>query len=284
MLNIPNKGYSKMTAFSTTSQNPHRELARNVSSLEPNSLMSLIRGEILALRIPNFYPQTLCQKSAQRLLKDPRFGYYTNEGAGNVGRISMAYCETLNNPHLTQQYYAQSLPDIRRSREIFSPYLSPIDRLRLELQELWPFGANLENLEGKTMNVGVIRVFERGSEALPHQDILRRDATSFPRAYELQTQLAANIYLQTAEGGELEIWQRKVSDREYEQVRSPNSYGVRRDILGMPEIAIEPDVGDLILFDSNHIHAVASIQAGVRITMSCFVGYRGKNQPLSQWS
>lgn len=267
-----------------TTQTLTQELYRNIASLEHSTLTDLLQGEILAIRIPNFYAQIQCQQAARRLLKDPRFSYYTTEGAENVGRISMAYCEILNDPKLAQQYYSQSLLDIRQSRDILSPYLSPMDKLRLELQEIWPLGANLENLEEKTMNVGLIRVFKQNAEALPHQDILRQDAVSCQRAYELKTQLAANIYLQTAEGGELEIWNRKVSDCEYKQLGVPNSYGLQRHLLGNSNLSLKPKVGDLILFDSCNVHAVTPIQTGVRITISCFIGYRGEDKPLTQWS
>jgi len=252
--------------------------------LNQETLDELINGKTLAIRIPGFYDKDLCEKPAKKIIAHDRFGYYSNPGAGNVGKLGMAYYEVQTDPDASVKYYSESIPHIRQSRELFAPHLSPIDKLRLELQENWTHGANLENLEGKTMNVGLSRVFKENAQALPHQDVLAWDAPNHIRAYEHKTQLAANIYLQTAEGGELEIWNCKLSKREYENLRTPGSYEVDRRFLGSPDLIIKPEVGDLIIFESTCVHAVAPVKSGVRVTTSCFIGYRGDDQPLSYWS
>lgn len=252
--------------------------------LNQETLDELINGKTLAIRIPGFYAKDLCEKSAQKIIHHNHFNYYRNPGAGDVGKLGMAYCEIQNDAELYNKYYSESLIQIRQSREIFAPHLSPIDKVRLELQEVWSHGANLENIEGKTMNIGLSRVVKENAQLLPHQDVLSWDAPNYIRAYEHKTQLAANIYLQTAEGGELEIWNRKLSKREYENLRTPGSYEVDRRFLGSPDLIIKPEVGDLIVFESTCVHAVAPVTTGVRVTTSCFIGYRGDDQPLSYWS
>lgn len=261
-----------------------QELCRIADSLACEDLSDLIEGEILGLRIPEYYPQHLCRRFASRLIENPRFGFYRNPGAENLGRLGMAYFEIENDSYRRQQYYSQAIPDIRASRQVFYPNWSPLDRLRLDLQEVWPFGANLENIENNPMFVGLVRALQNNAIILPHQDILRRDAPNSPRAQELKTQLGANIYLQTARGGELEIWRKKASDRMYENLRIPGSYGLNRMRLGSPDLTIKPENGDLILFDSTNVHAVAAVYDGVRVSISCFIGYRGDRKPLSFWS
>lgn len=257
---------------------------RQSSQLNWDDIQALCEGDIAVLQIPKFYPKNLCKKYAPQLIEDERLCSYHNPGAENVHRTGLSYFETSENSQLYEQYYHQALDNIRKSRNLFLPNLCPVDQLRLELEEISPGGATLENLEGKTMSVGLSRVLRKEGEILPHLDVLHWDAPNCLRANELKTQLAANIYLQTAEGGELELWCKKLSQEEYELLKMPGSYGIDRRFLGTPDITIKPEVGDLILFQSPYVHAVTTITAGVRVTMSCFIGYRSNRQFLSYWS
>ena len=55
-------------------------------------------------------------------------------------------------------------------------------------------------------------------------------------------------------------------------------------MLPPPDAVVAPRVGDLILFNSNRIHAVRACRGGPRVTVSCFIGYRGEGRPLGYWS
>jgi hypothetical protein len=77
-------------------------------------------------------------------------------------------------------------------RRNFMPYLSPINRLRLELDEIWPPGAQIAAFEGKKMFVGIFRVMppelSGGSADDPHFDALPRQICS------LDAQIAARSF------------------------------------------------------------------------------------------
>jgi hypothetical protein len=250
--------------------------------LTERHLIDLAEGRYLAVRIPRYYPVKLCIDASKRIIGHPRYGTYEN---APIKRAGMAFFETVGGHALLDRYYQEAMPAISDLRQVFDPNYSPMDRLRLEVQERWPHGAPLLSLDGRQMFVGLCRVFEDGGEALPHQDVLRRDAPDCARAHELITQLAANIYLNTSgRGGELEIWQEKFSDSEYEAFRLPGSYGLDRAKIPPPGVVTKPRVGDLIIFNANHIHAVRGATNGARVTISCFIGYRGRNQPLCFWS
>ena len=46
----------------------------------------------------------------------------------------------------------------------------------------------------------------------------------------------------------------------------------------------QPETGELILFAANRVHAVRAIRSGTRVTVSCFIGFRGRFDQLFLWS
>ncbi len=264
-------------------------LVRESEQLKHDDLLALCQGKILAIRIPNYYPVELSQVACQKLLNHPQFCYYEKEPK-NVRRWGMSFYETVDTfetvdmQETKYRYYAQVNSTIRELRELFQPYYSPMDRFRLELQEAWAMGANMMNIDGFPMFVGMARSFENGAGALPHQDDIRWYAPDYPVVQTLKTQLTANVYLQVPpQGGELEIWQKQCSKQEYEELRLPECYFLDRNQLPQSSLFMKPQVGDLIIFDSTRIHTVHFSQEP-RINISCFIGYSGQEQPLTYWN
>lgn len=257
---------------------------KNSASLNQADLLDLVQGRILALRISNYYPQWLCQELCQRLLELPQFARYLRAQNVGVQRTGMTFFETKGDPGLLEQYYQEAQQLCATVRSACFPYLCPIDKLRVELEEAWSAGAHLENLHGRPMLVGIARMFEDSFELPPHQDVLARDLSDNPAAGLLLSQLSANIYLQAAqEGGELEVWGIKPSYAEFLDL-SCDELHFDRDKLPLPEVVYRPQAGDLVLFDSGRVHGVRPSRQGPRVSMSCFMGYRGQDQPLSYWS
>lgn len=252
-------------------------------ALTRENLLKLVQGRALALRIKGYYAKETSAEVARRLLAHPRFGFYAN--AGDIGRVGMSFFETLVSDELRDLYFAQAAETMKDLRGACTPYASPIDLLRVELEELWPAGAQLLTMNGKSMFVGLARVFRGKAEAIPHQDILRRDAATFPLAARLTAQLAANVYLQPSEeGGELELWGMSYSDEEYDARRWKASYGLDRERIRESRALLRPETGDLILFNATQVHAVRPTLRGTRVTVSCFVGVQTTAEPLVYWS
>ena len=252
--------------------------------LDAKSLSAVAEGRLRAIRVPEFFDPGYSQLTADRLIRSKDFGHYVN--ARDIGRVGMAYFESAKNPELRARYYANATAWIGRIREACWPHPSPMDLLRLTLEETWPAGATLENVDGRTMFVGLARVFESGAGALPHQDVLSRDADpGCGRATSLTAQLAANVYLRPSDaGGELEVWLRQPTAEEFDAIRLGDSYGADRGLIGEPDVVLAPATGDLIVFNSRNLHAVRPAAGGPRVTLSCFLGYRGPAHPLTYWS
>jgi hypothetical protein len=268
---------------------PHEEENATMTSIDSlvevqqqlslEGLMGLIERRTLALRIPRYYPIDGADRTSQLIIQ----GHGT-EGVGGAKRFGIPFYDTHGNPDVLELYYSQAVAVQRRLRQIFAPFQSPIDKMRIELQEVWPSGALPENLDGRSLFVGLGRVFEHDIEGLPHQDVLRRDSPE-PKARTIQAQLGSNIYLQCpASGGELEVWDLYLSDEEFAQLKTPGSYGIERFKLSEPTVVISPQPGDLILFNSESVHAVRAIHGRTRVSVSSFIGYRGFDAPLTTWS
>ena len=253
--------------------------------LHSEALLALIKGQLLAIRVRHYYPENFCQRVQERLSSEERMGVYSTFGAEEIGRDRLSYYETHNNPVHWQQYYAQAGYNIREIREIFDPYYSPIDRLRLNLDEVWPAGAHLENIDGLPMFVGLTRLLKEGSYIFPHNDNIQEDSNFNPRAREIRIQLAANVYLNMPEsGGSLLLWDASMLPENLSHCLRQDGYGFDPEKIGLPKLEIQPEIGDLILFNSRYLHSVSRVGVGGRLSSSCFIGFRSFNRPLSYWS
>lgn len=262
-------------------------------TLELVDLVDLLHGKILALRIPNYYPQQESEQISQKLIQQKNLERYHRAPDVGVQRTAITFFETNCCVEKLQDYYQQAGVSIESLRAALFPIISPLDKLKLHLQEMWLAGAHIENVHHRTMLAGIGRVFEDNFELPPHQDILARDIEDSPLppicCFEnLIAQLSINIYLRVPEiGGELEIWNSNPSNTEQEEIRDREfKYEgiIDRKTLPPATATIKPKAGELILFDSGNIHAVRPCQNGPRASMSMFIGYRGKTKPLTYWS
>lgn len=272
---------------------PQKALVRISESLKLTDLLDLLHGKYLALRIPNYYPQKQAEQISQELIKQKTLERYNRAPDVGVQRTAITFFETSCCVEMLQRYYERAQVSLQTLRQACFPNLSPLDKLKLELQEIWVFGAHIENIHDQTMLAGIGRVFEDDFELPPHQDIFARDIldAGVPpvRPFEnLTSQLSANIYLQIPKsGGELEVWETKPSTFEQEEIRDREyTYEgiIDRNILPSSTLKIKPEKGELILFDSGRIHAVRPCQGGPRVSMSMFIGYRTTQKPLTYWS
>lgn len=245
------------------------------------ALRALTAREALIVRVRNFISVPLCRQIAARL---QRHGYSDYINAPTVGRIGMSFYETGGKSDIVDYYFDTAARNIQVLRSACAPYASPMDTLRCVLDELWPHGACLQSLSGRKMFIGLSRNMRPGAPLLAHHDIFARLAPNDDEAKDLLAQFAVNIYLDVPyKGGELLMWREEISDAEFLERRG-TSYGLDLDSLGSPDIVVKPERGDLILFNARKLHAVAPGVGSDRLTLSCFVGYRGAEQALTFWS
>ena len=251
------------------------------NNINPADISRLVASDVHAIHVRNFVQPDVAVKLSENIMGR---GYDKYENAPSIGRIGMAFYEAEGRPDRLTQYFDQAGRHVEELRARCFPYQSPIDILRCRLDEIWPAGAMLESLYGKKMYVGLSRILEPEVTFLAHHDILSKDAPDSFRTHRLDAQIACNVYLNMPDGGgDLHIWTHEIPPEEFDSMRG-DSYGIDPKILGEPHLTIQPEQGDLVLFNSRLMHAVAPGKNRPRLSLSCFVGYRGTASPLTFWS
>ena len=169
--------------------------------------------------------------------------------------------------------------------------MTPMDKLRLELDANWLGGAGAARDEGsgEQLLAGAGRIMHpRGSDnpGFCHVDdiaVMKDFSGTF----------SANVYLQTPPpgcGGELHIWPLQVNSRWdfYKHAASLSllltqeqwAQDALRRVLP-PPVSIMPEEGELILICAQRPHAVTGFDAGLRVSMQAFVNVTGKHQRLT---
>ncbi|MGC5365706.1 2OG-Fe(II) oxygenase [Streptomyces sp. DT24] len=251
--------------------------------LTAQSLLQLANREIGAIHVRGYYPIDIAKNVAQKAINHQALGNYHKQHTSSVGRVHMPHIDTKQDPELTKQYHDAALSSIDDVRSMFHPYLSPVDRVRLQLQELWPSGANLLRLRGRACFVGAFRVFQpTTSEFYPHNDAIDQE-TDAPEIAGVLNQLVANIYLQVPkEGGTLQLWMREPTAEETKVILEVE--GLERDSVEAPVVEIHPEAGDLIIFSPRMLHAVTAGQGEHRVGAAAFIATKGPEEPLLFWS
>jgi hypothetical protein len=126
--------------------------------------------EAIALKVSNWVDPAILEGICKEMESHSRFGDYKN--VPNLKKFGHNTFENIGNPEQEAAYFVDAVPAIRDTRDVFSGYLTGIDKLRLELDELHMLGCTVQRLKGKTMFTGQARVFANGGGAVPHQDYL----------------------------------------------------------------------------------------------------------------
>jgi 2OG-Fe(II) oxygenase superfamily len=243
-------------------------------------ILDIAEGRIMAVLISNYCERIIAELAASRIIKDSAKKLRKYDEA-NIKYRNEPFFDSNNNPQKREKYFQTAFEKAGDFREIFHPYSSPVDKLRLELDEVWDYGANVLRLGGRLMSPAVIRVFRNGGDALPHQDDLGEDAPFELDAQKFNCQLTALTYIKMPKiGGEVKLWDRRFSQAEYNQRRFENSYGLDIKLLPEPDLIIKPSQGDLLIFNASKVHAVNPTLEGERITISSFIGFGGRFMSL----
>ncbi|PTS76543.1 hypothetical protein DBR17_14525 [Sphingomonas sp. HMWF008] len=246
---------------------------------------ALAQNRALAARFPGYCSPEICAHVLERMSDMVGEGYADEPTFKKM--IGGAVYDAASDPRLIAYYLESAAYWQDQCRRTLSPYLNPADRLRYELDSIWPKGCRIEQFRGRDSFFGLIRAFDLNAEARPHQDMTHWDIPNVPEAQNMMTQLSCVIYFSCSnQGGELELWDRGYTNVEdYERSKVPGDYSIDRKHIGEPVAVLRPQVGEMIVFNARNLHAVRRNESGERrCTQSMFISFRGIDTYLGLFS
>jgi len=236
--------------------------------LSAEQIEGVLSGVCAAIRVPHFCCAPVVERLTELLLSDPEKANYRvkwsrlNSPAGVREELEETDTERIGPTDSNldpdgADYCRMAAERIRRIRDRLDPYMSPIDRLRLELDEIFPHGARLHTYpSGAKAMAGVGRLM-RHSAALIHADAGRAEC------------LTANVYLKLpAKGGTVSIW-------DHSSPGSDGSYLFEGSDIpsGVPSVTLLPAPGDLIIWNPSKPHVIHSFADDIRLTMQVWLKF-----------
>jgi len=271
--------------------------------LTSDSLRELIaENKICAIHIPNFCSSDVAESLSKNALDE-----YTHWKLNGVVSTDMFYAggsvpgEVANHSWPDFRRYFGEREDFLRRQRVMSGGIWPVDHLRLELDEAWPFGACLGQYLNQKLRPAIMRIMSEKNDLgipIPKHGFIHAD--DFPKLKPSKGTFTANIYLKIPEeGGELYIWGINLNQvqgfHHYLSAQiltmvMPQSYLFNMEwqekifkLLPPPHV-IKPKTGDLVIFHSGRPHSVAPVTKGVRVTNQLFIRAAKQRAPLTIYS
>lgn len=248
-------------------------------ALELNDLKRLFENKTNLLRVSEYCPAQLCEIASKNflmndLLESFHHEFYEDDPLNShVDRFGVTFNTTYTGAKAKKERYYQEIKNTNRQvRAIYQGFLSPFDKFRLELDEVWPHQVGIGNFEGEKMLASIVRVMKRPDteeiSAQPRIEILPS------RFANLRAQFVINIYFSLPPyGGELALWQEPLSDKSAKKLTEDKNW---QEQLGKPAL-IKPGLGELIIFNARCPHAITKFSEGDMISIQSFLGLTEQN-------
>lgn len=268
------------------------------NELNEESLKRLFEKKISAIHIPNYIPTDQCEIIYENIKTDLSDNKWENTDMfhGYGLPVNFMFGPTAND---CINYFSQVLPIIRKLR-LISGGISPVDKLRLELDEIWPDGSRITNNNPfkRKAFVGLTRLMN--SDGLVGNETMEKGLVHIDGPLNGNSgtgTFSSNIYIKTPTvGGELCLWDvsltkntseklnklQKLLDNAFDKKFREEIQSLLQRILPKP-IIIKPEIGDLIILNSCQPHAVKGFQSDIRLSMQTFI-YFENGKPLELYS
>ena len=263
-----------------------------VSRLLGEALDMLFNGRIAAIRFPNFYDKRLAKVLSDWIVNHPDRTEYGQNVADpdNPGKVKHIYYQ-VDRVGIPKNLFIRKSPDhpdwdlyFRKKVEIESAIRKltnsrhPIDEIIEQMNYSFFNGAERDEINGKEAFAGIARVTVPGKDSLleryPHVD----------GTWPCDGHFSVNVYLSMPKnGGELEIFNGPVlTANEVSNVTANRDFRTE----GYRSTLVQPEVGDLIIFNTRRPHAVKTYREcdGIRVSLASFFLHDYMYKPLRFYS
>jgi hypothetical protein len=250
------------------------------NELSAASFAALRHGEVIAIVLDDVASAEECDRACRglRILTEKT----TYRWSSDLRVLGVSVGEAHEGTEALERYLEGSEQIVAMTRNLVFAGVTPVDRIAHHILRIWQPGLRIPFLNERPFLSQILRRWKTGGGAHPHLDQTR---TTLLRPFAMENRFGLNVYVgMPTKGGAVEFWNRSMTDEEYVGLKRPD-YGLNRDVLGPPDLAIRPRRGQAILFDAFKPHAVEAVAGeGERVTNACFFGFAGEDKPLFQFA
>ncbi|KAA5832829.1 phytanoyl-CoA dioxygenase family protein [Saccharopolyspora hirsuta] len=253
----------------------------NTAVLTDRHLANLAAGTLAAVRVPGFLDAQTCRTALRVLDRLPTGEYDPDRVATPIVRFGPALNDYRDDAGaLDAQRYWHDAEAARALWHRAGVRPDPIAISLARLGEVWGAAVSPAAIGGRAVFGGTVREINTG--ALIHYDDLNREFPTGLFDQEIVAQLAFNAWVAVPEeGGATTVWRHRWEPAD-EEHRDAYGYGPET-VAHCQRVSLRPEIGDGLLFNPAHFHAVEPNAGGRRVAFAFFLGLTTTGQ-LIAWS
>jgi hypothetical protein len=241
------------------------------------ALRQLFSGQIPYVRVRNFASPEECEALVQGAVKEGFGSYRGVEPIINrIGNTVFEY-----NSISKHEYFEKNKALLQTQQRIFDNSFNPLQRFTDLLRQRTGKAVGIAtNSAGQPYYAGLIRRIEKGT--LLHVDFAPGEQPEWEVA-AVRQQAVWNLYLRVShpQSGRTHVFNRQWQPSD-DRLKEGNYGYNRRVVEGAEEAVFEPDVGDVVIFNTRNFHYVEPTE-GERVTFTSAIG-RTPSDELVLWS
>ncbi len=251
--------------------------SEHCDELSSSSFLGLIDNTIPAIRIPGFATVEECERVVVTMKKS--LWRDTNYGPGSIKRWGLSYYEYRVQGKAA--YFAQTRRDQKVRDQILKEF-DPILRFQNMLQRI---GISLEIAHDPKYGNYFVGCLRQSYYSMLHADSAARRMPSDWQIAQSSVQLGWALHLSVPRhGGEVVVYD-QLWKPEHEAYMRQDHFGYYRHkvVTDVRQVRLRPQVGEIILINTNNLHEILPTQEPNRLSLNMFIGILKSGQIIC-WS
>lgn len=232
-----------------------------IPTLDLAGFSALVEGRLPAVRIPDFASLDECSALSRQLLTDS-LRTHTIPAVVRLGisQYQQGICDSKDG------YFAQAAELRSGFSRMFADSFDPLTRFTEHLRSTGVDTGIMHEPDGRAYWAGSGKL--RTGDSPLHVDFAPQDSPGWA-VEEATAQLAWNLYLETSDGGYLQVWDRRW-ERGLDVHQSDKTYAFDPSVVDdATALEVIPVVGDIVVVNSRYFHAVT--RTSHRLSFGSFI-------------